>query len=155
MEALRSINESIPAGIGLTSPLTPIPVAGAAQEWPACRLTFAAPFSCTYCSRQGGRRHLISGAQFRGRGRQSQRHGVRASKPAAGIYRLLAVQNSASARANHARFAAFQTLVRLHFLRAAAGAAVEGDQLAALGVELPFSDNYPFMKATEIGRAHV
>src|SRR5690625_6787141 len=61
MVALRSINESIQAGIGLTELLTPITVAGAALEWPASRLTCAAPFSCTYCSRQGGRRHLISG----------------------------------------------------------------------------------------------
>lgn len=40
----------------------------------------------------------------------------------------------------------------LHFLRAAAGAAVEGDQFAALGVELPFSNNFPFMKAAAAQR---
>lgn len=40
----------------------------------------------------------------------------------------------------------------LHFLCAAAGAAVEGDQFAALGVELPFSNNFPFMKAAAAQR---
>src|SRR5690625_5469008 len=111
MVALRSINESIQAGIGLTELLTPITVAGAALEWPASRLTCAAPFSCTYCSRQGGRRHLISGACDRGGGSRRQRHAEGAGKRAAGRYRLVAVDNGAEAGASHARLAAAQTVV--------------------------------------------
>ena|SRR5690554_1354688 len=46
-----------------------------------------------------------------------------------------------------AGLAQFDASVSLHFLLAAAAAAVEGDQLAALGVELALGNNFPFMKA--------
>lgn len=41
----------------------------------------------------------------------------------------------------------FDASVSLHFLLAAAVAAVEGDQLAALGVELALGNNLPLVKA--------